>query len=52
MKLNLLKSIKVFLAALIFLILISKSIVATGVVIIVVAIAWGVSLFTKNKSFK
>lgn len=52
MKSNLIKSIKVFLAVAIYLILISKSMVIAGIVTIVVAIAWGISLFTKYKSSK
>lgn len=52
MKSNLLKSIKVFLVAIVYIILISKFIIIAGVVTILAAITWGVFLFTKNNPFK
>lgn len=52
MKSNLLKSIKVFFIAIIYIILISKFIIVAGVVTILAAITWGVLLFTKNNPFK
>ncbi len=52
MKSDLLKSFKVFIVAIIYIILISKFILLAGVVTILAAVAWGVLLFNKHKPFK